>query len=198
MANVTDKFRGLPIEDLIAAPLKAVSDSQKQLALSVYEYIMQVGFDIKEIATDDKGGTEKSYSPRVIKLELDRPLKEGGVTKIGVQAPFLGLVPVPAILVNEVNINFQMEVTDTETIKTNTAGSVETDVNGSYGFLFAKTQVKVAGKVSSSRESTRSTNQTAKYQVSVIARQQQPTEGMSKLMDIISSCVEERIDKKES
>ena len=46
------------------------------------------------------------------------------------------------------------------------------------------------GKVSSSRENTRSTNQTAKYQVHVSARQQQPTEGLSKLMDIMASCVE--------
>lgn len=32
--------------------------------------------------------------------------------------------------------------------------------------------------------------QTAKYQVHVSARQQQPTEGLSKLMDIMASCVE--------
>ena len=50
--------------------------------------------------------------------------------------------------------------------------------------------MSVNGKVSSSRENTRSTNQTAKYQVHVSARQQQPTEGLSKLMDIMASCVE--------
>lgn len=32
--------------------------------------------------------------------------------------------------------------------------------------------------------------QAAKYQVHVSARQQQPTEGLSKLMDIMASCVE--------
>ncbi len=48
----------------------------------------------------------------------------------------------------------------------------------------------VEGKVSSSRENTRSTNQTAKYQVHVSARQQQPTEGLSRLMDIMASCIE--------
>lgn len=52
------------------------------------------------------------------------------------------------------------------------------------------TSVSVQGKVGTSRENTRSTNQTAKYQVSVSASQQPPTEGLSKLMDIMASCVE--------
>ena len=50
--------------------------------------------------------------------------------------------------------------------------------------------MNVTGKVTSSRENTRSTNQTAKYQVHVSARQQDPTEGLSKLMDIMASCIE--------
>lgn len=33
-------------------------------------------------------------------------------------------------------------------------------------------------------------NQTAKYQIHVIASQQQQTEGLSKLMDIMASCIE--------
>jgi hypothetical protein len=180
--NVADKFRGLPIAELIAAPLKAVCDSQRQLAASTYDYIMQIGFNHEK---------EKNPSPRLVEFDLERPLKTGGTVKIGVQAPFLGLVPIPAMMVNEVNIDFQMEVTDTETTKSNTASDATVSVDASYGFLFAKANVKMSGKVSSSRENTRTTNQTAKYQVHVVARQQQPTEGMSKLMDILSSCVEE-------
>lgn len=187
MANVADKFRGLPIEDLIAAPLKAVADSQRQLALSTYDYIMQIGFN-----QDDKG---KIADPRMVNFKLQRPLQEGGLANIDVQAPFLSIVPIPSIMVNEVNIDFQMEVTDTETVKSTINTEASTEVTGSYGFFFAKGQVKVAGKVSSSRENTRQTNQTAKYQVHVAARQHPPTEGMSKLMDLLSSCVEEVKEK---
>lgn len=184
--NVANKFRGLPIEELIAAPLKAVSDSQRQLALSTYDYIMQIGFD------HDKGTVT---TPRVVRFDLERPTKQGGMAKVGVQAPFLSIVPIPAIMVNEVNIDFQMEVTDTETTKSNTSGGVDTEVTGRYGFFFARGTAKVSGKVSSSRENTRTTNQTAKYQVRVVARQHPPTEGLSKLMDILSSCVEEITDE---
>lgn len=71
--------------------------------------------------------------------------------------------------------------------KEDTQAEVSTDI--SYKSWFGL-KVDVQGKVSTSRENTRSTNQTAKYQVSVNARQQPPTEGMSKLMDILASCVE--------
>ena len=110
---------------------------------------------------------------------------------IQVQAPFLGLVPLPALQIDDVQIDFQMEVTTTETSKATTNKELNTNMNSNFRFrCFSKGSVSVNSKVSSSRENTRSTNQTAKYQVHVSARQQQPTEGMSRLMDIMASCIE--------
>lgn len=100
-------------------------------------------------------------------------------------------MPLPTLLIDDVQVDFQMEVTTTETSKETSDSEVSTNVNSSFKFgCFAKGSVSVNGKVSSSRENTRSTNQTAKYQVHVSARQQAPTEGLSKLMDIMASCVE--------
>ena len=48
----------------------------------------------------------------------------------------------------------------------------------------------MSGKVTTARENTRMTNQTAKYQIHVSASQQPQTEGLSKLMDIMASCIE--------
>ena len=57
-------------------------------------------------------------------------------------------------------------------------------------FLGLGRNVTVSGKVTSTRENTRSNNQSAKYQVRVYAHQQEPTEGLSKLMDILASYTE--------
>lgn len=79
-----------------------------------------------------------------------------------------------------------MEVTTTETSTEKSDKEASVSSNASFKFgCFASGSVSVNGKVSSSRENTRSTNQTAKYQVHVSARQQQPTEGLSRLMDIM-------------
>lgn len=111
------------------------------------------------------------------------------MVKTGLKLTVAGKIP--PLLIDDVQIDFQMEVTTTETSKDTSSSEVSTSANSSFKFgCFASGSVSVNGKVSSSRENTRSTNQTAKYQVHVPARQQEPTEGLSKLMDIMAACVE--------
>ena len=176
---VANKFAGIPIAELVAAPLVAVCDSQKRLAQSAFEFMQEIGFN-------EEGKT------RMVEFNLQRPI-EGSTTPqdITVQAPFIGLVPLPNLLIDDVQVDFQMEVTATEssTEKSSSEGSSSANANFKFG-CFGGGSVNVSGKVSSSRENTRSTNQTAKYQVHVSARQQRQTEGLSKLMDIMASCVE--------
>lgn len=171
--SATNKFVGIPIADLVAAPLVAVSDSQKRLAQSAFEFMQEIGFN-------EEGKT------RMVEFNLQRPI-EGSTTPqdITVQAPFIGLVPLPNLLIDDVQVDFQMDVTATETSteKSNTEGSSSTNCFGGWS-------VNLGGKVSSSRENTCSTNQTARYQVDESNRQQRQTEGLSKLKDIMASCVE--------
>ena len=183
--SATNKFVGIPIADLVAAPLVAVSDSQKRLAQSAFEFMQEIGFN-------EEGKT------RMVEFNLQRPI-EGSSTPqdITVQAPFIGLVPLPNLLIDDVQVDFQMEVTATETSteKSSTEGSSSANANFKFG-CFGGGSVNVSGKVSSSRENTRSTNQTAKYQVDESNRQQRQAEGLSKLKDIMDSCVEPLPDQK--
>lgn len=182
MANgIADQFKGLPMAELIGGPLVAVCDAQVKLAFAQYEFIKGLAFE------EDKKTT------RLIAFDLNRPVETptGDIQTVAthVEAPFLGLVPIPSLLIDDVNIEFQMEVTASETSKENESKEATVNTSGSYGILFFKATVNVQGKVTSSRENTRSTNQTAKYQVRVAARQQRQTEGLSRLMDIMAQCV---------
>lgn len=177
LEGVADSFRGLPMRELISAPLIAVNEAQQQLAASTLDYYNKIAFE-------DDGKTT-----RCLEFDLERPLQvPGGNTtqKVHVKAPFIGMVPIPALLIDNVNINFQMEVTDASTSKSEENTELTTDVTSKW----FGTSVSVQGKVGAARENTRSTNQTAKYQVSVSASQQSQTEGLSKLMDIMASCIE--------
>lgn len=178
--SVAAKFEGLPMSDLIAGPLTAVCDSQLKLAQASYEYMMKIGFK-------EDGAT------RLVEFDLNRPAETpGGYDNVQthVQAPFLGLVPIPSLLVEETTVEFQMEVSATESEKNTSASEASTETSAKYGIFGLGGNVKVSGKVTSARENTRSTNQSAKYQVRVYARQQPPTEGMARLMDILASCTE--------
>lgn len=176
--EITGKFAGIPMSDLIAGPLTAVAESQLKLAEASYQYMMKIGFD-------DSGNT------RLVEFDLDRPAENiGGYqsVKTHVQAPFLGLVPLPSLLVEDATIEFQMEVSATTTETDSLSTETSTTANTKYGFLGLGGNVSVTGKVTSARENTRSTNQSAKYQVRVYAHQQAPTEGLARLMDILASC----------
>lgn len=179
--NVADSFKGLPMRDLIASPLIAACEAQLMLSQTAFQYMKEIGFTDAE-----------ATKTRMLKFTLDRPVETpDGITtsQVEVQAPFLGLVPIPSLLIEHMNVNFQMEVTASS--QTKTTNKAETSMNASTNFkfgLFGGAKIDIQGKVSTSRENTRSTNQTAKYQVDVTARQQPPTEGLSKLMDIMASC----------
>lgn len=177
--NVADNFKGLPMRDLIGAPLFAAAEAQEKLASVAWDFY-------QKIAYDGEGDNKKT---RILDFTIERPVEKNGELKMvpqKVQAPFIGLVPIPSLLIDRIDIDFQMEVTDTNIEKTSTSAEASTNISAKW---FA-VKADISGKVSSSRENTRSTNQTAKYQVHVTASQQQQTEGLSKLMDIMASCIE--------
>ena len=176
-SNVTDKFKGLPMRELIAAPLIAAAEAQQELAATAWNFYKQIAFD-------DDGKTA-----RVLEFDIKRPIQQDGkmtTMSQSVKAPFIGLVPIPSLLIDRVDVDFQMEVTDTSNVKNTTNAEVETKASAKHWFINAE----ISGKVTTARENTRMTNQTAKYQIHVSASQQPQTEGLSKLMDIMASCIE--------
>ena len=102
------------------------------------------------------------------------------------EAPLLSLVPVPAFTMDEATVQFTMEVKDIKTDKSGSASSLDTMAKFSaWGFSSS-----VTGKVTTSHENTRTTDQSAKYDIFVRASQQPPAEGMAKLTALFASVVE--------
>ncbi|MBU3849742.1 MAG: DUF2589 domain-containing protein [Candidatus Treponema excrementipullorum] len=179
MGKIAEMMGGLPMEDLISAPLVSVVSAQRGLAEVMIDYVDKVGYV----------DPAKSAQARMLRFELDKPvISEDAVstTKVTMQAPMLGLLPMPALLVDHVTIDFQMEVSSTESSKENLNAEASLSVTGGCRWVKAT----VSGKVSTSKENTRSTNQSAKYQVHVEANQQPQTECLAKLMDMFAACTE--------
>ena len=173
---VTDELKGIPMSELIGGPLAAACVAQYNLATAMITFINEIGFKDSKTVTLD--------------FDLERPVDNGSGTlskeTVTIHAPLLGLVPIPALLVESVNIDFSMEVKQSTNSSSKTEASSEVSAKGGWGPFRAS----VTGKVATTRENTRSTDNTAKYTVSVVARQQQPTEGMAKMMDLLASAVE--------
>lgn len=109
---------------------------------------------------------------------------ETGNAPIIINNPSIGWVPIPSLSTDDITVGFQMEVTSPEVLESSNSPLSDTSWTG------VDMDVDIYGKVSSSCKNTRPTNQTMKYQVHVTGiAQHRPSEGLSKLMDIMASCI---------
>ena len=186
MADITSQFSGLPIEDLIVSPLVGMAKGQAQLNDVTWRYISEVAF------TKDKDGntTARSLDVQMNRVMTDPTDGKQTLQKIYTQVPMLPLVPLPSLAITSADIEFTMEIKTSEVDKssTDTEGSFQASASG--GFWGMKYSVSMAGKVATHKENTRSTDNSAKYNVKVHAEQLPATEGMMKLSDYLTQMLE--------
>lgn len=180
--TISDQFRGLPMGDLVGAPLMAACEAQVRLAQSTADFINTVGFE------HDANGAATGKS-RTSDFRFTRPVQQDDGSwkdeEVSMSVPLLAIVKVPTLAVEDVNITFDMEV-KTSTNDKNAVAS-KTDFSASWGGFGAK--VAVSGSVSTHKENTRSSDNSAKYHVNVQARDTGMPEGLARVMDILQTAV---------
>ena len=110
--------------------------------------------------------------------------------QINSMVPMLPLVPLPSLAITSADIEFTMEVKQSEQSKDSSDSSASFNASASGGFWGMKYSVSMSGSVSTHKENTRSTDNSAKYNVKVHAEQLPATEGMLKLSDMLNMMME--------
>lgn len=185
-ANIASQFSGLPIEDLIVSPLVGMAKGQAQLNDVTWRYISEVAF------TKDKDGntTARSLDVEMNRVVTDGTTGEQTLQKLYSKVPMLPLVPIPSLAITSADIEFTMEIKTSEVDKSSVDTETSFQASASGGFWGMKYSVSMAGKVATHKENTRSTDNSAKYNVKVHAEQLPPTEGMLKLSDYLTQMLE--------
>ena len=187
MAGIADQFVGLPIEDLIVSPMIGMAKGQAKLNEVTWDYINEVAF-VKD--KDSGKATARSLDVEMNRVMTDGTTGEQSLQKIYSKVPMLPLVPLPSLAITKADINFTMEVKSSDMTKSSTDASVESTVSGGYKGWGFSAKFSVTGKVATHKENTRSTDNSAKYDVSVHAEQLPATEGMLKLSDYLTQMLE--------
>ncbi|WP_369926409.1 DUF2589 domain-containing protein [Xanthomonas sp. NCPPB 2632] len=189
MVNIAQQFQGLPMGDLIGAPLGAACDAQIKLAQATADFIRTVGFQ--------KSADGTSEETRTAAFRFKRPVVNpdgtSGEEEVSMDVPLLSIVKVPNLAVSTVDITFDMEVkssfSETNEKKKNADFSVETGFKiGAFSL-----NAKVAGSVSSHMQNTRSSDNSAKYHLNVKAEDKGMPEGLARVMDIMQTACEPRV-----
>jgi hypothetical protein len=186
MAGIADNFAGLPIEDLIVSPIVGMAKGQAKLNEVTWRYISEVAFE------KDKDG---KTTARSLDVEMNRVVTNGEtgeqeIQKLYNKVPMLPLVPLPSLAITSADIAFTMEVKTSETSKESSDSESSYSASASASWWGMKFNATVAGKVATHKENTRSTDNSAKYEVKVHAEQLPPTEGMLKLSDYLTQMLE--------
>lgn len=186
--SIAEQFRGLPMGDLVGAPLMAACDAQVRLAQATAEFINNVGFE-----QDDKG--KSTGKTRTSEFKFTRPVQNADGTwkdeAVEMSVPLLSIVKVPTLSVETVDITFDMEVKASTNEKSST--DVSTSFGASWGGFGAK--VSVSGSVTAHKENTRTSDNSAKYHVNVQARDAGMPEGLARVMDILQTAVVPKVGK---
>ena len=194
MSEIAKEFTGLPIEDLICSPLIGMAKGQAKLNDVTWKYISEVAF--VDVDPDDDASSKKKT--RHLDVQLNRYVTnpdtaEQDLQQINSMIPMLPLVPLPSLAITSADIEFTMEVKHASMSKESTDASVKTEASVSGGFWGVKYNASISGSVSTHKENTRSTDNSAKYNVKVHAEQLPPTEGMHKLSDMLTMMMEPAI-----
>ena len=190
MAGIADQFKGLPMSDLISQPLIAAAQAQGQLAGVTQQFIHDIGLEGKSVSD---GGT--GLSAREVSFGFNSPVtdKDGNTTlvKNDLNVPLLSIVNVPNLSVKKATVDFTMEVKSSskDTSSSATTGTVSTTAK--YKAWWSPVSVKMTASVSTNKksESVRSTDNSAKYDVHVEARDDGAPEGLMKVLDILNSAI---------
>lgn len=194
LVDISSQFKGLPMGDLIGGPLTAACDAQIKLANATADFIRVVGF-----LPPDANNKQET---RTASFKFKRPIENtdpatAGATpfleeEVELEVPLLALVNVPSLAIQRVDIKFDMEVKSSFSAKEqeDKSGSFEAEAKVGWGVFSAR--VKVQGSVATHKENARSSDNSAKYTVSVLAEDKGMPEGLSRVLDILQTAVAPR------
>jgi len=117
--------RGMNIDQVISAPLVAASQANAMMLRDQARFLLEFCFDAKEKRNDAGEVIGYSHSPRMIDMQMKRlvidPDKDSDdpaalkTIEMIFSVPVLTLIPINTLAVDEVNIEFDMEITSQST-----------------------------------------------------------------------------------
>ena len=188
--NPGDELSSIDFEAMIGGPLSAVIRAQTQAANTSVDFIKSVGF------TDDGNGEK----PTMITFEYDKPVEvtdpATGVVTVEVKpfkltVPFLTMLPIPFIRIEETTIDFNAKITSVQFSKTMSEHDLSTSLSAKAGWGPFSAKLKVNYSYKRKNESGSETNRTYSLTVHVRAVQDELPAGTERLLGILESTIEE-------
>ena len=173
------ELASLDFANLIGGPLNAVVEAQAKSAITTANFVREVAFD--------KDGKVVN-----VDFKYNRKNDNGSDQEFTLTVPFLTMLPVPYITVNEASIEFNAKITsiNESSTESNFSQQVDASVGGRYWFVSAKVQSKTAYQKKSSTSERE--ERTFDMHVGVKARNDDMPAGTERILTILEQAITEK------
>ena len=190
MPTPGEELSTIDFESMIGGPLTAVIRAQTQAANTSVDFIKSVGF------SKDEDGNE---NPTMVSFEYERPVEvtdADGVTTVVSQpfsltVPFLTMLPIPFIRVEETTIDFNAKITSVQYSKTMQEHNLGVSLSAKAGWGPFSVKLKTNYSYKRKNQSGSETNRTYSMTIHVRAVQDELPAGTERLLGILENIIEE-------
>ena len=166
-------INALPLDRMIGGPLQAMVNAQVQASKAYTDFLMSVC-----IQNDKAVNIEFDYDETQVDTEGN--FKQT-VQKV-IRVPLLAVITHPNICIEDGSVDFELEVSQAEESKSETAAEAELSASIGWGPY----KVSMHGKVSHKSEQTRKTDTRAKYSIHTSIKRQEPPEALMRVIDFLT------------
>lgn len=198
LVSIKDQFSGLDMSALVGGPLKAACEAQMMLAASTADFIENVGLE-----PADKDGRRKvrTTSFSFTRAATSQDGKAVGTEEVSMEVPFLSIVKIPTLMVDSVDVIFDMEVKSSSSSENTSDKKGELDAKAGLKIGPFSMNVQIKGSIACHEKNTRSSDNSAKYHVEVHAKDSGMPEGLARMLDILATAstpvaIENKSEKK--
>lgn len=205
MPNLVQELNSLDFSVYIGGPLQAAVDAQHAASMSQVNFIKEVGFisiaanptaSPPVLASNDLRYVDFKYKKRVPnpnfgKLPADAVPAGANVInefldqEITIKVPFLTMLTIPALRIEEINIDFNAKLTSVET----TAASSEFAGSAELSAKFWKIRFKASASYKRSTSSTTNVEKTYNLGVRVRAVNDELPAGLDRILTMLEDSI---------
>ncbi|MGL1957292.1 MAG: DUF2589 domain-containing protein [Colwellia sp.] len=196
LVSMAKQFSGLPMKELIGAPLVAAAQANNMMALTQTKFLLETCFSLKT------QGEKEIYKPIMINMTLTRLVINADGTEAepiesDFNLPLLTIIPLNSLAVDEVKVNFEMEVKSSfstdklaNSVKENIdKDSISRKINSDNISAELNGVVAASDKSSSDDSSSFKKSNSAKYEINAHAGQIPLPVGVTTIIEAFSQSI---------
>ena len=186
MPDPGQELASLDFESMIGGPLTAVIRAQTQAANTSVDFIKQVGFSKNEDGNEEPTMITFEYMKNVENAQGEEEAKP-----FQLSVPFLTMLPIPFIRIEETTIDFNAKITSMQYRKSMSSHDLSAALSAKAGWGPFSAKLKTSYSFKKKNQSGSETNRTYSMAIHVRAVQDELPAGTERLLGILESAIDE-------